>query len=1224
MNARKTFWSVCGRIWIVALLVLLFVGCAAVASAEDISIDLLSDTDGGYRTEKRSFQIGTEEDGTVYAYNSGDAAAFYAFDDDNIMGSYTSFSLEGDFCFSAFPDGLRDGKTPQESPLSFLCWIYTNLETGKAAVFNSIRIDDNGYLYTSSSATVKTNVKLELGVWYNIRCIFIPRSGICEVFIDGEKSFDFKIETYRPDKYSSYGIRYFDGFYSWGVKMKNLYFKTESSYSVELKREASADFISYQTTKPNADGAFHLRALAGIDGLAHECFGYTVLIMSRDEEGALVARSFSGTDTKVYSAVYGGGASYSVRDHFGYRYAGFATVENLPVQPIGGSFELVIRPYVLDRDGFRRYGVARTLLYTGELNEDGYPVLTEVSENGAPVSCTDDTYIWNREGYLSADLGGEGTMMFRNPGDESKSGYRAAYFKFTLDADCVKSLETAASAMLRIYIPRIDTTASRKLYDIVVCATGTDWTESALNFRNHTELAPIQRVIGQGACRASAYFSLDVLPYLREQTANEDGTLTVSFSITSEGYSDALECYVSSKETAHAPMIEIMNSACEIVTNLNKIGNEGYEPWGYAEALVDEWFGGLRDKIWLTDADGNPVYHEEIGVFAPEGYGAKEATGDFTTQVNWLNNGVWTTNEAEGYRKDESYYRTERFARTLSTLGTSSASAFLASAYAEETSTYDIYGGITNAGFKGRVTGFFHTEIYGGRCYVIDPLGNPYFAIGMNEVGTGEGGSANQLRYVLDTFGTEKNFYESVTRDLQSMGINTAFVSANEQLLAVDNGLACAVGIDMLGYYMKRIGRAPVSEGQFPYNNTMNVFDPDFVSISGEYIAQTVREGDYVENPYIFGYTTDNELPSAKDLLSNYLTLNPATEATNAFSYAVAWAWLAKRMNTEYPTLEAYLSSPEHDAIAQEFFSFVYARYYKVGKEAIHEADPNHMYLGSRVAGECKVNEGYLRAAGYYLDALTVNLYDGMNPDATTISNLYRMSGKPFIVTEFYAQSMDAIDANGWMLASSGGAGAYVFEQEDRAIYYEHYVLSLLEARSCVGWIWYRMRDCDQTIYRSANTGELVIMLDSGGGATAVGNTFMDAAGNILTREEIGKYEVVYQGNLINSNQNSNKGIYNSDFSSVVTVYTYDADGKLLSSKGYEVETPDSERPVSGTVLHGTDVETMFTVGEVTGEDGSVTKTVLTVYEGRYVAFANAIRSISTHVLGLVHYFDGQ
>jgi hypothetical protein len=402
----------------------------------------------------------------------------------------------------------------------------------------------------------------------------------------------------------------------------------------------------------------------------------------------------------------------------------------------------------------------------------------------------------------------------------------------------------------------------------------------------------------------------------------------------------------------------------------------------------------------------------------------------------------------------------------------------------------------------------------------------------------------------------------------------------------------------------------------------MNVFDPDFVTVSEEYVGKQINKGGYADDPNIFGYTTDNELPAERDLLSNYLTLNPAEEATNAFSYAVAWTWLARRLDVPYPTMEMYLSSPERDRIAQEFFSFVYARYYKVSRDAIRATDPNHMYLGSRVAGDCKGNEGYHRAAGHYLDVITVNLYDGMNPSAETISNIYRYSGKPFIVTEFYAMSFDTIDANGWLLGSSTGAGAFVFTQEDRATYYEHYVLSLLESRACVGWIWYRLRDCDQSIYHSIDLDMDLIMLDSDGGETVVANTFMAWDGTIYNAKQVGFYDTIYQGNLINSNQNSNKGLYNSDFSSVVMVYEYDENGKLTFYRGYEVEHPESEVLADGTVLKGTADGAEYTIGRQETADGGHTETVLTIYRGRYVALAESIRSISTHIMGLVRYFD--
>jgi hypothetical protein len=199
-----------------------------------------------------------------------------------------TFSLEGDFYFNSFPKGYRDGKTPEESPLSFLCWIYTNIGTGKPDRFNSIRIDNNGYLYTTGSTTTRTDVKLETGRWYNIRCIFTPRNGICELWLDGEKMFDFKIEPFRTSKYSSYAVRYFDGYFTdWGVTMKNIKVKTDSEYTIELKREDAADYLGHQVTKPEM-GEFDVRAILGVNSTEYNRIGYEAILIMPDEDGYIL------------------------------------------------------------------------------------------------------------------------------------------------------------------------------------------------------------------------------------------------------------------------------------------------------------------------------------------------------------------------------------------------------------------------------------------------------------------------------------------------------------------------------------------------------------------------------------------------------------------------------------------------------------------------------------------------------------------------------------------------------------------------------------------------------------------------------------------------------------------------------------------------------------------------------------------------------------------------
>jgi hypothetical protein len=129
--------------------------------------------------------------------------------------------------------------------------------------------------------------------------------------------------------------------------------------------------------------------------------------------------------------------------------------------------------------------------------------------------------------------------------------------------------------------------------------------------------------------------------------------------------------------------------------------------------------------------------------------------------------------------------------------------------------------------------------------------------------------------------------------------------------------------------------------------------------------------------------------------------------------------------------------------------------------------------------------------------------------------------------------------------------------------------------------------------------------------------------GEILTAAEVGDYTVVYKGADMHSNQNVNKGLYNGDFSSTVVLYEYDREGNLIGSRGYEVEHPESRTPEVGTLLFGTNGET-YTVGRVTNADGSYTETVLTAYRGQYVAFADAIKKVSDHLLGIVAYFDAE
>ena len=494
--------------------------------------------------------------------------------------------------------------------------------------------------------------------------------------------------------------------------------------------------------------------------------------------------------------------------------------------------------------------------------------------------------------------------------------------------------------------------------------------------------------------------------------------------------------------------------------------------------------------------------------------------------------------------------------------------------------------------------------------------------IGINTIQLGD--TANHKKHTLAKFGTAENFYNEITATMKDMGVTLAYAGDYLSLLSVENGLPVIISIDIMDAYMIKLGRGKINQSEYPHNNTLNVFDPDFIKSANVNVEAKIKTNGYADMKNVFGYITDNELPSGSDILDRYLIVD-TSEPTNAFSYAVAWTWLARRMDTPAPTLVDFVNSPDHEKMNQEFLSFLYSRYYDTARKAIEAVDQNHMYLGSRVNDTCITDEGYLRAAGHYVDIVTINLYGGLNPSAETLNNFYRYSGKPFIVTEFYAKAMDSIDANGFMLANSVGAGILVKTQQDRADYYEHYMLSLLESKACLGGIWYCFRDNDQSLYRKAGTSNTMIMLHVELGEMSTANSFMDETGKILTAKEVGgNYYEIYRGDGFGSNQNVNKGIYNNDYTSTVAVYSYDKDGKLLSSSSYAVEKPESETPAAGTVLKALKSDATYTIGKAMNDDGSYTETVLTVFEGKYLAFGTAIHNISSHVMGIIDYFDAE
>ena len=1011
---------------------------------------------------------------------------YFINDINNLLNKYETFSMEADMYFEAYPTGEAGGKNSHEYPLSFMTWI-TSGETG-APTYRSIRIDDEGYLCTGTNPNEnpeqRTSAKLPLGEWFNIRFLVSPLTGFCEVYINGQLLMSHKIGS--PKTLAKSQVRFFDARYTYTAYFSNISVYTDSNYRIGLVKEDAADFAGYQTTKVE-NNSFDIRLISGTniaDITTYNSAGFMVTTIM-EENGKSVATEKKHYDINVYESLLADGKKVTA-ESLGSKYLAAVPIKGIPTDK--GHIEIVVRPYV-KKGGVRAYGDAIILSYSGEV-KDGYPVLYML-DNSVEYTAypSDDTFV--RVG-TDENFGDNTSLVIKQSGQRN-SYTREVYIKFSFSDVAVSRLLSSSRIYLEFYskshraLSAEETAEGGILADI--CGVDTNWTESELNGRNCDQLAKEIDYIGDVRYVKNEYTQVDVTDYVLEHAKGGAVAFKIA-NVETETGGEGTIC--SSEATSGSPRLVVYPISYNHQVNLSKLQNIGYEPWGYAEQLVDEWFRTGYDSLYSHEPFANKIENWKVNNGTP--------TGAYKIKLDWKSN-------SPANKWNERVY-----SRSMETLEGFNPGA---------ASQYDEFGGITNSGIKGQATGFFHTETHGVRTYIIDPIGNPFFAAGINTIQLGK--TQNQRDAAVEKYGSEEKFYTEVTDELRAMGINT-YWGGDEQFFA-QNKLASAIGLGVINGYMGgsslNLSISTGGSAEFMHNNTMNVFDPDYLTYATTKVAKAL-EGYKNDNPYILGLYSDNEIPAQSNMLYCYLTIDP-TEPVNAFSYATAWTWLIKHTGNPNASVNDIT-----DEMSEEFKAFVYDRYFKGVTDAIKAAGfDNYMYLGNRVHSENKSSEGYLRAASKYVDVLTCNLYGGNNVQSIidNIEAMYKYCGKPFIVTEFFAKAEDAVDMNGYSLGNQTNAGMIVKTQADRAAYYEHYVMLLLESQTCVGWTWYRFRDNDQTIYQDEG-GNLYRAYDYKNGEISgyvnvkTGTIVEDGPAFAPSLKEF------YKGEGDTSNLGSNKGFY--------------------------------------------------------------------------------------------------
>lgn len=358
-----------------------------------------------------------------------------------------------------------------------------------------------------------------------------------------------------------------------------------------------------------------------------------------------------------------------------------------------------------------------------------------------------------------------------------------------------------------------------------------------------------------------------------------------------------------------------------------------------------------------------------------------------------------------------------------------------------EADAIDPYGGSLDWPAE-RASGFFRTQQLDGRWWLIDPEGRRFIQSGVAAV-TPMGNSAMARAALAAQFGDAAGWARSASQFLRDNGFNGAGAWSNNLLAQPEYRTPHARIVNFMGDYGKQRGGVRQVPGHLGYpENAIFVFDPEFPAFAEQYAQTLAREAN---NPWLIGWFSDNEMPLYAKTLDGFLRL-PAEDPGGR----EARRWLAERQQRSAPDIAALTAE---DRLA--FVGHVYDTYLRIVSSALRRADPNHLYLGSRLHADELTNPHVWQAAGRYIDIVSVNFYRDWAPAASLLKDWQNWSGKPVMITEWYTKGEDS------GLANTTGAGWVVKTQADRGEHYQNFTLALLESNIVVGWHFFKYQDND-------------------------------------------------------------------------------------------------------------------------------------------------------------------
>jgi len=341
----------------------------------------------------------------------------------------------------------------------------------------------------------------------------------------------------------------------------------------------------------------------------------------------------------------------------------------------------------------------------------------------------------------------------------------------------------------------------------------------------------------------------------------------------------------------------------------------------------------------------------------------------------------------------------------------------------------DIYGGSLLAGWTDKATGYYHTAFHNNRWFLISPLGNPHFYIGLDTLGvhasTPITGRASMFANLPPATGAFAAAYSQQNIPGVSQPV-TYFDYAASNLIrkygsSWQDAHAALLAQRLASWVFAGSGKwTPVQPGLalnpvLAHSAVANVVPGGHPDVWDSTILKqltatlTSQIGSDATNPYIVGWSVGNEVNEivAASEVTGILALGAGVPAKKALVdqalsaiysgsvSALAAAWKI----TAATVADVYASNPNPPSKDVETLrQFYEAAWYATLYKTVLAIDPQHLYLGSWTQPKEHPTEWQLMSAN--CDVVGFDFYNQTFLDPN-VQALIQSTKKPVLVGEF-------------------------------------------------------------------------------------------------------------------------------------------------------------------------------------------------------------------------------